>query len=422
MKKALYLIALTPLIAHSAPVENFGQNLTGLHQAFANRSVHILQIGDSHTAGDYFTEQLRKRLQAELGDGGIGFAPAGRIHNQRTARHDYINGDWNIINSRTQSGDFVLGGVLATGGFGAFALTSQYYAGDTQFAKMVVKGQAGQTVHIQDGLGNRQFILPHTGWQVINTQIKFPTNINGNVSLGGFWLNKGNGGVVSAMGINGSLQSVWNNWRTNLSQDLATSGANLVILAYGTNEAFSPNYNANTHKSSINHAITKIRQGLPNASILLINAPESLKSTAGQCGSRGTHLDSVRSIIRESAQQHGTLYWDWQAAMGGACSMKSWIHQGLATRDGIHFTRAGYEKSANDLYTNLKAALQMPITQTQLQPTYPNNQNTYPQNYATPNQPHIQQNNQPYRQVTPTYTPPKQGVCIINGQPCSHIR
>ena len=33
----------------------------------------ILQIGDSHTAGDFFTDTLRKRLQKTWGDGGIGW-------------------------------------------------------------------------------------------------------------------------------------------------------------------------------------------------------------------------------------------------------------------------------------------------------------------------------------------------------------
>lgn len=418
MKKLLLTPLLLPIVAHSAPVENFGQNLTALNQAFASRNVHILQIGDSHTAGDYFTEQLRKRLQAEIGDGGIGFGHAGKVHNQRTARHDYINGDWYLSNSRSQSGDFALGGIMAASGLGSpLTLTSQYYAGDTQFAKIVVKGRAGQTVSIQDRLGNRVLTLPQTGWQTLSTKINFPTRIVGDVSVGGFWLTKGSGGVVSAMGINGALQSVWGNWRNGVSQDLAVSGANLVILAYGTNEAFSPTYDPSVHKRAMANAITQIKRGLPNANILLINAPESLKSTGGQCGSRGMYLDSVRQQIRAVAQEYGTLYWDWQSAMGGACSMKSWINQGLATRDGVHFTRAGYERAANDLYSNLKTILNTPVNHTYqyAQPIqYQTPQNQAMPNYATPNQPYIPQ--------TPTYAPAKQGVCMINGQPCHSIR
>lgn len=43
--------------------------------------------------------------------------------------------------------------------------------------------------------------------------------------------------------------------------------------------------------------------------------------------------------------------------MGGRCSMKSWIAQGLGRSDGVHFSRIGYEKSANDLYDNLMVLL-----------------------------------------------------------------
>jgi hypothetical protein len=39
--------------------------------------VHILQIGDSHTAGDRITGKLRAALQARFGDGGRGVLPPG---------------------------------------------------------------------------------------------------------------------------------------------------------------------------------------------------------------------------------------------------------------------------------------------------------------------------------------------------------
>src|SRR5207302_11012269 len=45
-----------------------------------SRPVTILQIGDSHTAADFFTGELRKRLQARYGDGGVGYVTAGRPH------------------------------------------------------------------------------------------------------------------------------------------------------------------------------------------------------------------------------------------------------------------------------------------------------------------------------------------------------
>ena len=39
--------------------------------------------------------------------------------------------------------------------------------------------------------------------------------------------------------------------------------------------------------------------------------------------------------------------------MGGACSMKSWMAQGLGARDGVHFTAQGYQTAASKLADDL---------------------------------------------------------------------
>lgn len=357
MKILVFGTALLSTLAMASPVQNFGQNLTPLQNAFANKRVHILQLGDSHTAGDYFTETLRKRLQADIGDGGIGFAYPAKLSGQRSARHGYGASEYTVYNSRKQSFDFPLGGVAAVSNGGSMTLTSSTYQGDSQQASIVVRGNAGDKVALSDKKGGRVFALPKNGWQVLNDTLTFPVNVRADsgVSLGGFWLRRPSGGVVSAMGINGATQSYWNKWRVGVSEDLANSVADLVILAYGTNEAFA---NTNpSHKQAVQTAINQIRQGLPNAVILLINAPDSLKSTAGSCGTPPPSLSTVRNTLYELAKDNGTLYWDWQAAMGGACSMKAWIERGLGAKDGVHFSAKGYEMAANDLYDNLRPLL-----------------------------------------------------------------
>lgn len=376
LMKKLVLTCLLGLmsVAYAAPVVNFGQNLNSLKAAYANRSVHILQIGDSHTAGDYFTEKLRKRLQAELGDGGLGFVYPVYLTNQRNARHGY-GSSWQSFNSRSNEGlDYPLGGVYAVSdGISTLTITSQYYNNTAQNARLVVKGKAGQTITVS----SKSATLAHTGWQVVNTPIRFPFSITADsgVTIGGAWLSKGVGGIVSSMGINGATQSYWQRWHNTLSQDLSVSSADLVILAYGTNEAFSQDPSA--QESAIKYAIAQIRAGLPNAAILLINAPDSLKGVSS-C-SAPTYLSQARATIERVARQYGTLYWDWQQMMGGGCSMKSWIEQGLAAKDGIHFNRQGYELAADDLYSNLKSLLANPNQQSS------GSQSTINQNgYQTP--------------------------------------
>lgn len=53
--------------------------------------VAIVQLGDSHTAADLFSGELRRLLQARYGDGGIGLVPATAVPG---IRHDRV-----IINS-----------------------------------------------------------------------------------------------------------------------------------------------------------------------------------------------------------------------------------------------------------------------------------------------------------------------------------
>jgi hypothetical protein len=49
-------------------------------KAQGQRGLVILQIGDSHTAADYFTAELRQKLQARYGNGGVGYLDAGKPH------------------------------------------------------------------------------------------------------------------------------------------------------------------------------------------------------------------------------------------------------------------------------------------------------------------------------------------------------
>ncbi len=349
----------TSSIAQARLVDYGDQHLNQLKKHFQQGDLHILQIGDSHTAGDYFTEQLRKRLQDDIGDGGIGFAYPNKIKGQRTARHDYKTSEWDTDNSRfnRSGGNYPIGGIKTTANsqYDTLTITSQYYANDTQDADIVVNGRKGQKLTLSNIKGDKNIRLNRNGWQSVQGSITFPTTIHADtgVSIGGFWLKRPQGGQVSAMGINGATQSYWNRWHSNLAKTLSFAKADLVILAYGTNEAFRSN--AKNLTKDMTRAIKKIRKGLPNASILVLGAPESLKSTAGQCGTRATSLDSVQSQLQRIAQDNNTLYWSWQEAMGGRCSMKSWVDQGLAARDGVHFSRGGYNRVANKLYDELNS-------------------------------------------------------------------
>ena len=77
------MIALVALAAAAMPATGLAQGET-LRPFFAKlahantRSVHVLQIGDSHTAGDAITSAWRDILQQKYGSAGRGVLAPGR--------------------------------------------------------------------------------------------------------------------------------------------------------------------------------------------------------------------------------------------------------------------------------------------------------------------------------------------------------
>ena len=355
----------TPAVSSAGLLQNYGNSkpqwvkkLRSISGAKDNRKFRIVQIGDSHTAGDYFTDQLRQRLQSRWGNGGIGWIYPSAVKGQRQALPRYNSNGWATLTSRGSQADFPLGGVIAqstTGGDLTINSTAQGSEGTQDVALFIKPAASHQTLSI-----NGQHIpIENAGWQVLYTQATLPLSISNDAMPWTVGLvnieNQRAGVTLSAMGINGAQMSQWSKWRQNWLGDLAQTQADLVILAYGTNEAFNEKLDVQQTEQTWRGYIQQIKQALPNAGILVIGAPESLKTKAGDCGTRPAYLDAVQSMQMRVAQQEQTLYWSWQDAMGGACSMKAWSEQGLAAKDGVHFSKLGYQQAADVLANDLIA-------------------------------------------------------------------
>ena len=180
------------------------------------------------------------------------------------------------------------------------------------------------------------------------------------VKLGGIWLEKNGmpGITLSPIALNGAKQNIWLQWRKNWLNDLVNAKSDLVIIAYGTNESLEIPFNIVRYKQTLTSSIQQIRKRLPNSTILIIAPPDALQRNklkrANNCNAlQPPQADSIRRAQLEAAKQQHTLYWDWQAAMGGKCAMKRWVSARLANKDYIHLTPAGYQQSADGLYNAL---------------------------------------------------------------------
>lgn len=222
-KRLSAVIALSFIGSAHAQLLNYGDPATAsLVQALNQGNVHIMQIGDSHTAGDVMTDALRQNLQARLGNGGVGYAMPMWFSGQRMALISYDNRDFMPISSRTNSSEsYTLGGMIARPKTTGATLTLKPKSSQTRQRFVVSIKQApsdGGFVGI-DAEGRRfnlQAPIKNNTWQLTQISATLPFTITADntydSSIGGWWgVNETSGGaVVSALGINGAQINYWN--------------------------------------------------------------------------------------------------------------------------------------------------------------------------------------------------------------------
>ncbi len=394
IKKVLNVSILATLAigqSFASNLSNFNEpNTAKLNAAIQNRDVHVVQLGDSHTAADEMTHVLRQQLQNALGDGGMGWGMPMYFSGQRMARFGYDNSGWRPVSSRTQRNDnYTLGGLNAVPQHAGATLTIKAkQVEQVQKILVSIRQAANDMPFTGIDADGKTFTLEapvkNNHWQTVTFTAKLPFTITAqntqNSALGGWWAKNqnGSGAVVSALGINGAELSYWNRWSNDWQNELTAVAPNLVILAYGTNEAYNDNLDVEQARSILMDKIQKIRAISPQTAVMIVSAPESLKRTAGECGSRPIKLSAVQSMQLQVAQSMHTLYWDWQKAMGGSCSMKSWINQGLGRADGVHFSASGYQRLGRSLASDLLNLSGVNIDTRPASTTEPNQTNSTP--------------------------------------------
>ncbi|WP_051919508.1 GDSL-type esterase/lipase family protein [Basilea psittacipulmonis] len=364
----IIILSITGLqLSFAANLIDYGSNKTWiqkLRQINKTGKFRIIQLGDSHTAADFFTDAVRKTLQQRYGNGGIGWVYPSKVSAQRIAAVQYSGAEnWHILSSRKdETHSFPMGGILAHPQAGQASIIQLNDEHETQQIqdvsinvrpidmrhRLVVKDADGQTAYLKVNTKNHL-------WQTLKLKAKFPIEISTEsatdlLEIGFINIEHSQHGVVlSPMGINGAQLSDVFKWRDNWYNDLIKAQPDLIILAFGTNEAVNKNLGMEKTEILWSRVIQQMKERLPDTAILIIGAPESLSKIYGNCGRRMPSLNNVQAMQLRLAKKHHLLYWSWQSAMGGKCSMRKWIKRGLGRKDGVHFTAAGYERAGKNL-------------------------------------------------------------------------
>jgi hypothetical protein len=223
----------------------------------SGESVHILQIGDSHTAGDTITGPWRDRLQARHGAGGRGVLAAGRPYAGYRTRGVTAtqSGGWRVraLFGRDWSDGPPLGlaGFTQTASAPGETLTLAADRPDQAFDRIIVCALAGPgagTVRLRMGEADERWPLdaPEAAPACRTMDSDLPvaaasiaTEDDGPVSITSFaGFRRRGGAVLSNLGVVGAqLDHLGRTSDAVVAAELAAYRPDLIVLAFGTNEA-----------------------------------------------------------------------------------------------------------------------------------------------------------------------------------------
>ncbi len=326
--------------------------------------VRILHYGDSHTAADEWTGDLRSRFQEKFGDGGSGYSFAGRPWNGYR-RFDVRTGStkgWHTDGLVGRAGDGVygLGGVSMSTQSPREAVYLQ--ADGQQFELFYLQQPGGGAIQIYDNGGLVERIstdgAAEPGYFHYETvpgphKLEVETLDHAPVRLFGWTAENSTGVTYETLGINGASASIMLDWNEPvLRSNIERRNPSLIVLAYGTNEGGQKIWTLESYSKMFEELIGRIRAAAPTATILVIGPPDRFQHTRKGWQAMD-HIDTIVEAQRQVSIATGCAFWDLRAKMGGKGSMQQWVQAGMAQGDYVHFTGPGYRMLGDSVFRDL---------------------------------------------------------------------
>ncbi len=321
-------------------------------------TVRILHYGDSPTAADLITADVRELMQQTFGDAGHGFYLIARPWAWYDHRGVDSDSDGWLIDAATQSheldGVYGLGGVSFRGSEGAstrFALSG----GDHRLVEIAFFREPGagtffltaddQLLGTVDTAGEKPeaaFATFHLPPGARRLEIKVAS---GSVRLFGIYLEKRGPGIVySSLGLNGAYVLVLSKMfrEQHWVEQLRHYRPDLIIINYGTNESVYPEFVDKSLVKETTEVVRRIRAAVPRASILLMSPMDRGHRTGGEIATVPVMARLVGTQERLAAKLSCAFFNTFQA-MGGAGTMARWYQAEprLVSGDFIHPMPAG---------------------------------------------------------------------------------
>lgn len=362
-------------IAHSNPNTNDSRKyLAAFYQALdssQNIPIRVVHYGDSQIEEDRITNKLRERWQKRYGGGGVGLIPLHQTIPTRSIRQ-WISMNGVRQNAKAGPKRYLIYGPRSMrqdnndyGVMGQVAVMDSSLVAGSEHIEMHIEpidrknhphkyfnqvrllgdGIYGEII-LQDGTIYPSLCNNQTLFYLPDSTTQCEIHLDGVGKVYGISLETPRGVLVDNIPMRGCSGTFFTRMDSQPLQDyFYHTNTRLVILQFGGNmiPQSSTKSIINGYVKNLRQQVRHLRACAPQASILFVGPSDMSTRINGQMDTYPM-LPYLDSQLKKMSQEEQIAYWSIYDAMGGRGSMITWVENGLAGSDYVHFTRTGASK------------------------------------------------------------------------------
>ncbi|EAJ4501906.1 hypothetical protein R1539_000757 [Campylobacter upsaliensis] len=326
----------------------------------AKKDFSIRIYGDSHMAADFFPRVIRDYL---LRSNAVGFAYALQPKYQQNLNLTYEFKNFSLFNSKNdKQHNYPLGGIIARADKKGAIIKLNTKLETKEFkVGFLFKAPFSQNAFSVKDAKDKSFILRSNAkdkWSYKEVISTFPLKITAlqeKAELGGYFIMDKNGRNIflDTIAINGARSDLWKDWNLDVvKKELGVLKNDLIILAYGSNDALLKDFNAVEFKKNYKDFFKILRRENKNAIFILISPP-TVTQKKGKNYILSPNFHAVKKAIYELAKEEKTLLFDMHEFMQESGTKALWIEKKLSLKD-VHLSVKGYELMAKKMLDELR--------------------------------------------------------------------
>lgn len=344
----------------------FFAQLDSLKDSTSKKSVRVMHYGDSQIEGDRISGYLRDRLQELFGGSGAGLVPAvqpiaARSVLQSASENWVRHAVFGMIEQKAEHNRYgAMQSVCSYSGSSAslrFSKSNIGYPRNKDISKITIyygHSTSDVTVTLISGSVNKTVTLPASnGVNSVSISSSLGSVFNLNFSgespeVYGIALDGAKGITVDNVPMRGSSGTRFTRVETaGMKTMFRQLNTRLILMEFGGNmmPSVAGQKSIDKYKEEFSAQLAYMRKANPDACFITIGPADMSKRVDGAMQTY-PYLEEVRDALKAASFENGCAYWDMYSAMGGRNSMPSWVKEGLAGPDYIHFTPDGAEKIA----------------------------------------------------------------------------